>query len=99
MSDGPSRYVVCYDVTDDNRRGKLARWLDGFGDRVQYSVFECVLEDRDRIRMMAGVDERIERNEDRVSVYCLCRRCESGVQHLGKAGSGPRPGQETVWVV
>mgnify|MGYP003864396591 CR=1 FL=1 len=91
--------MVCYDVTDDNRRGKLARWLDGFGDRVQYSVFECVLEDRDRIRMMAGVDERIERNEDRVSVYCLCRRCESGVQHLGNAGSGPRPGQETVWVV
>lgn len=33
------RTLVAYDVTDDNRRAKLAKVLSRYGDRVQYSVF------------------------------------------------------------
>ena len=33
------RILVCYDVTDDRRRTRLAKKLRSFGDRVQYSVF------------------------------------------------------------
>jgi len=33
------RVLVCYDVSDDQRRSKLAKALEAFGDRVQYSVF------------------------------------------------------------
>ncbi|MEW6376162.1 MAG: CRISPR-associated endonuclease Cas2, partial [Thermodesulfobacteriota bacterium] len=37
-------YVVSYDIPDDQRRIKIAKILEDFGDRVQYSVFECLLE-------------------------------------------------------
>ncbi|PMC76074.1 MULTISPECIES: CRISPR-associated endonuclease Cas2 [unclassified Brachybacterium] len=33
------RYLIAYDVPDDRRRTRVARALEEFGDRVQYSVF------------------------------------------------------------
>jgi CRISPR-associated protein Cas2 len=33
------RVLVAYDLPDDKRRAALARVLEGFGDRVQFSVF------------------------------------------------------------
>ncbi|MBR8835369.1 MAG: CRISPR-associated endonuclease Cas2 [Stigonema ocellatum SAG 48.90 = DSM 106950] len=36
-------YVVAYDVPCDKRRKKISDLLEGYGQRVQYSVFECLL--------------------------------------------------------
>lgn len=36
-------YLICYDIPDDKRRKKIADILEGYGSRVQYSVFESVL--------------------------------------------------------
>jgi CRISPR-associated protein Cas2 len=35
--------VVSYDIVSDLRRRKVMKTLEGFGKRVQYSVFECLL--------------------------------------------------------
>ena len=35
--------VVSYDITCDRRRSKVARTLEDHGKRVQYSVFDCIL--------------------------------------------------------
>lgn len=35
--------VVVYDIPDNKRRKKLADFLEGYGRRVQYSVFECFI--------------------------------------------------------
>ncbi len=36
-------YLVCYDIEDDRERTRLAHLLEGYGRRVQYSVFEVHL--------------------------------------------------------
>ena len=36
-------YLICYDITDDRDRNRVARILERYGDRVQYSVFEVHL--------------------------------------------------------
>lgn len=33
------RYLIAYDIGDDKRRARVARILQGYGDRVQFSVF------------------------------------------------------------
>ena len=38
-------WLVCYDVRDDKRRHKLAKLIEQRCQRVQYSVFECPLEE------------------------------------------------------
>ena len=35
--------VVAYDIAYNKRRNKIAKCLEGYGIRVNYSVFECVL--------------------------------------------------------
>ncbi|MBZ8181466.1 MAG: CRISPR-associated endonuclease Cas2 [Oscillatoria sp. PMC 1051.18] len=34
-------WLVCYDVSNDKRRQKLAKLIEQRCQRVQYSVFEC----------------------------------------------------------
>ncbi|MHC5821254.1 MAG: CRISPR-associated endonuclease Cas2, partial [Nostoc sp.] len=36
-------YVIVYDISCDKRRKKVSDLLSGYGQRVQYSVFECIL--------------------------------------------------------
>lgn len=97
MRDDPTRYLVCYDIPDDRRRTRVAKWLDGFGDRLQFSVFECWLREADRSKLLEGIKERILVDEDRISFYVLCKTCREAALHLGK--DGPHPGEEDVWVV
>ncbi len=38
-------YLISYDIPIDKRRLAIARMLEGSGQRVQRSVFECDLSD------------------------------------------------------
>ena len=92
-----TRYLVCYDVPGDRRRTQLAKCLDGYGDRVQDSVFEAVLDSATRERMMADVVELLDAAEDRLAVYPLCAACAEKVVRLGIQKE--IPGEETVFIV
>ncbi|OIP31774.1 MAG: CRISPR-associated endonuclease Cas2, partial [Deltaproteobacteria bacterium CG2_30_43_15] len=43
--------VVAYDIADDKRRNKICDILSAYGQRVNYSVFECFLGARDILRL------------------------------------------------
>lgn len=77
--------VVSYDVPDDRRRLKLAKALKDYGERVQYSVFECHLETAQIDRMRARVERLIAAEEDSVRIYRLCGSCAEVVALLGVA--------------
>lgn len=36
-------YLVCYDVTEDRERDRVAKVVGAYGLRIQLSVFECRL--------------------------------------------------------
>jgi len=38
-------YVICFDVADKKRLRQVAIQMENFGQRVQYSVFECHLDE------------------------------------------------------
>lgn len=37
-------YVVSYDISDDKERLRVSRVLDGYGKRLQRSVYQCWLD-------------------------------------------------------
>ena len=80
--------VVSYDISNTKRRNRLHRTLKNFGARVQYSVFECVLESRDIKRLQAAVRREI-RDDDHVRYYPLCEHCARRVVALGGVVSQP----------
>lgn len=85
-------YVVAYDVTCDKRRKKVSDLLEGYGQRVQYSVFECVLvtskykELRERLRKV------VKLSEDKVRFYPLSQHTLPQVEVWGGPAVTNAPG-------
>jgi CRISPR-associated protein Cas2 len=77
------RYIVTYDIPDDRRRNRLAKTLLDFGIRVQYSVFECLLEADTRKKLDEAVQTVIDVEEDGVRIYPLCGNCEKNTRIIG----------------
>jgi CRISPR-associated protein Cas2 len=76
--------AVAYDVVDDARRTRLHERLKDFGTPVQYSVFECLLEEGDLARMQEAIAALIDRDVDRVRLYLLCGGCAGRVRIMGQ---------------
>ena len=93
------RYVICYDVPSDKRRTQVAKNLDSYGDRVQYSVFEAVLSRKLFDAMIADVREIMDPEKDRVMVYTLCASCAGKRIMLGVEPVDGLPGDEVVFIV
>lgn len=78
--------VISYDIQDDRRRLKVAQKLEDYGTRVQYSVFECVLEEEKFRELRGGLFSLIERQEDSLRFYNLCDSClkKVNIQGIGE---------------
>lgn len=75
--------VVSYDVPNDRRRTRLAHALKDFGERVQYSVFECRLKPDQLESLRRRIEKLIEPKEDRLRIYRLCEECVAKVEIQG----------------
>jgi CRISPR-associated protein Cas2 len=76
-------HVVSYDIIDDKVRNRVSECLLGFGTRIQDSVFECLMDDELRDRLVEELG-KIELNEqDRIRIYQVCARCVDQVQIYG----------------
>lgn len=71
-------WLVCYDVRDDKRLRKCARHMEGYGYRIQYSIFRCWLTAREAERLRWELTEKLD-PEDDVLLMPLCPRCVGGI--------------------
>lgn len=83
--------AVAYDIPDDRRRTKLATLLEDYGRRVQLSVFECLLDERQLARMRHRIERLIRPDEDSIRLYVLCGSCEPKIEILGLGTRSEKP--------
>ncbi len=76
-------YIIVYDITCDRRRKKIAELLEGYGRRVQYSVFECALPAPKYLELQHRLKSRINPQEDNVRFYPLSQHTLNGVETWG----------------
>jgi CRISPR-associated protein Cas2 len=67
--DNAERYLVCYDISDDHRRDRVHRLLSGFGVRIQFSMFECVLHRLELSDMLRSLAKVTIESQDNVLVF------------------------------
>ena len=91
-----SFYVIAYDVVNDRRRLKIARLLERYGERVQYSVFEMYLSDQEWQQVQKNLQRLLNTQEDSVRVYRLCAVCRTRIVHLGVGETLPPPGPVVI---
>lgn len=61
-----SSYLVCYDISDDKRLRRVFKIMRGWGDHLQYSIFECQLTPSDLVRLRGELAAEIHHTEDQV---------------------------------
>jgi CRISPR-associated protein Cas2 len=82
--------VVSYDISDDRKRDKLANLLENYGKRVQYSVFECHLDEKPYDELLSKLNP-IAKDDDSIRIYHLCEACLGKVVLLGRAKAQEEP--------
>ena len=89
--------MVAYDVPEDRRRQRIADLLEGYGRRVQYSVFECVLAraQYNELRTLSS-SRRIRREEDSVRIYPLSAQARRQTEVWGGPPLAEVPGSTVV---
>lgn len=76
-------HLVSYDIVDTRRRTKLAKKLLNFGQRVQFSVFECELNPEQFEAMKKQVLPFVDLETDSLRLYRLCETCLQNLESYG----------------
>lgn len=76
-------YIVVYDIPCDRRRKKVSDLLEGYGQRVQYSVFECFLTQVQYDELRKRLKKRVKLSEDSVRFYPVSKHTLSQVEAWG----------------
>lgn len=64
-------YLVCYDICHEKRLRKVFKTCRNYGDHLQYSVFECDLNEAERVKLESELNEIINAAEDQVLFVSL----------------------------
>ena len=75
--------VVIYDIINNKRRNRMAKFLQGFGVRVQKSAFECILDKAAYNKLVEGAS-KIVVEDDLLRIYKLAGNAD--VQTWGSIG-------------
>jgi CRISPR-associated protein Cas2 len=85
---GAHWWLICYDVHDPERLRKTAKHLEGYGERMQYSVFRCWLTRLEKERLRWELTELLT-PDDEVLVIPLCGSCVAGIESTHTAPQAP----------
>lgn len=83
-------WMVAYDIDDDGIRRKVAHTLKDYGTRVQYSVFECRLDEDQFVDLRTFLLDLLE-EKDSLRWYPLCKWC---LGRVSRQGTGKPPDDE-----
>jgi CRISPR-associated protein Cas2 len=62
-------------IQNDKRRKKISDELEAYGYRVNFSVFECELNQTKLKKLKSKLEELINKKEDSLRFYHICENC------------------------
>lgn len=66
-----TRFLVTYDIRAPRRLRRVFKCLKNYGEHIQLSVFDCILSEKDLLRLRADLAKRILAAEDQVLIARL----------------------------
>ena len=79
-------YLITYDIEDDKRRKKISDLLEGYGVRVNYSVFEFYLSQKELNEIVNEAKKILNKKRDSFRVYRVCENCTAVSFEVCKRG-------------
>lgn len=86
MYDEERLYIVTYDISESRRWRRVFKLMNGYGEWLQLSVFQCRLTKKRKVELQAALTELINHNADHVLLLDLghADKVELRVTSLGK---------------
>lgn len=80
--------LITYDVNTETAAGKarlrkVAKQCVNYGRRVQNSVFECLLDSAQCVKLKALLIDIMDKNSDSIRFYYLGNNYKTKVEHFG----------------
>lgn len=80
--------LVTYDVNTENDAGKkrlrkIAKVCENYGQRVQNSVFECLIDPARLKHLQARLENLMDKDKDSLRYYYLGNQWRERVEHVG----------------
>lgn len=64
-------YIVSYDIRNDRRWRKVFKIMKGYGEWLQFSIFQCQLSKMRLVRLRGALEQVIKHDEDHVLIMDL----------------------------
>ena len=80
--------IVSYDFTDDKTRRHFSRFLEQYGHRLQYSVFQVRNSQRVLDNILSEIELKYKKEfsgADSVIIIRICEGCKKKVRYYGYA--------------
>jgi len=79
--------IVAYDISDPRRWRRVFKTMNGYGEWLQLSVFQCRLSSRRRVELEARLRTEIKPGEDHVLLIDVgpADRVSTAIESLGKS--------------
>lgn len=80
--------LVSYDVNTEDRQGqkrlrKIAKLCQNWGQRVQYSVFECLVDPAQWTALRVALIDCMDEEKDSLRFYFLGANWKNRLEHVG----------------
>lgn len=80
--------LITYDVNTESAMGKsrlrkVAKQCENYGRRVRNSVFECILDQAQCVKLKAVLSDIIDESVDSLRFYYLGNKYQTRVEHIG----------------
>jgi CRISPR-associated protein Cas2 len=84
--------LITYDVSTETTAGQrrlrqVAKQCQNYGQRVQNSVFECIIDPARLKQLQATLENLIDKDTDSLRFYYLGDEWRSRVEHIGAKAS------------
>ena len=79
-------YVVCYDISEPRRWRKVYKRLNGYGTRLQFSIFRCRLTKIEVEKLRWELEKELSA-ADKLLILNVCERCEGKTLSINRPES------------
>jgi len=80
--------IVCYDFVSNTKRARFAKFLKGYGNKIQYSVYAINNSKRVLQNMLTEIEHSYKKsfeNTDHILIFEVCETCKKKIHRYGAA--------------
>jgi len=90
------RYLVCYDIRHEFRLRKVAKMMESYGERIQYSVFISDITEAERRDLQMLLREIVKPEDSIIFIPIGHAYSTEGIEFLGDKPDFPKDGATII---